>query len=37
MLNKKLLCEECGSSNVYTTLTEQICRKCGHRAKRSKK
>lgn len=24
-------CKICSSSNVYTTLTQKVCRKCGHR------
>lgn len=24
-------CPECGSPNVYTTLGERVCRRCGNR------
>jgi len=27
-------CVSCGSRNIYTTLNEIICRKCGYRKKR---
>jgi len=31
-----LKCNECNSTNVYTTQSEIVCRKCGERRMREK-